>query len=165
MTQPHRILWFAFLAVALLLAKPAAAQKVYATDSGIQSPGFGIWVIDGSTNPPARTKIIPVSKSPGSIVVTPDGKTAYVANICDGNPGNAPGFVLVVDLVNQVELTPPIALTACPGPIVITPDGAQVYVGDYPDSVAVINTATGMVFNDHPKRKRRRKSCYWEPLC
>jgi len=158
MTQPRRILslglftavgrirLFSILAIALglLSARPAAAQLVYASDGGSEK---AIWVIDGLTNPPTNTPgrtLIPTSQFPGPIVVTPDGKTAFVAGLCVGSTS---GSVLVVDLVNRTELSP-ISVPGCPArirpyfgttEIVITPDGSQVYVALTNESVAVIN--------------------------
>ena len=137
MTERRGILWIAAFAAALTLfsVRPAAAQFVYATDFEQKA----MWKIDESTKaivPPT----IALSKYPGPIVVTPDGKTAYIANVCKTSTDT--GSVMVVDLTQSppTEL-PAISLSGCPGPIAISPDGTLVYV-DVADSVTVIDTAT-----------------------
>jgi DNA-binding beta-propeller fold protein YncE len=89
------------LALALLFAaQPLAAQMVYATDGGTNS----LWVIDSSVSPPALVKTIPLPGTPGPLVVTPDGKYAYIAEGCvSGNES-----VSVVDLVNNAVAGSPI---------------------------------------------------------
>lgn len=83
---------------------------------------------------------IGVGAGPNDVVVSPDGKTAYVAN---QNP--TPGTVSVIDTAtNNVTATIPAGNQ--PAGITITPDGKTVYVTDYGSGqVTPINTATNTV--------------------
>jgi DNA-binding beta-propeller fold protein YncE len=135
MTQPNKILWFAvFVVLPLMMPSKAAAQMVYAADYGTKT----LLVIRTSISP-STVVTIPMPNSPYRIVVTPDAKYAYVANLC--NPPSDTGSVSVVDLVQNAVVGAPIAVGGCPGDIAITPDGSEVYT-TVNNSVAVIDAAS-----------------------
>jgi YVTN family beta-propeller protein len=84
----------------------------------------------------AALKPITVGRQPGPIVITPDGKTAYVANA-------ASGTVTPIRIATNTALKP-IRVGSTPGAMVITPNGAMLYVADYlaQGKVLPIRTAT-----------------------
>jgi len=139
MPQPSRILSFViFFAVALLLlSSRAVAQTIYVTSQASQT----ITAIQGSTITPVAT----ISTSPyvpGPIAVTPDGRWAYVANICGTTD---PGSVTVADLVNN-KVASVTTVGRCPDAIAVTQNGTAVYVSNGPDdsvSVTVQKPARG----------------------
>ncbi len=124
--------------VALGAAVPAVAATgptAYVTDSGIG--GGAVTPIDLTTNAPGTP--IPVGSGPNSgpngIAITPDGKTAYVAN---GNDNT-------VTPINLASGTPggPIAVGGFPFGVAISPDAKTVYVANNNDNtVTPINVAT-----------------------
>jgi DNA-binding beta-propeller fold protein YncE len=74
------------------------------------------------------------------IVITPDGKTAYVLN--DLLPAIAPSTVTPVRTATNTTL-PPVHVNGGPSSIAITPDSATAYVTDPAGEVIPISTATG----------------------
>ena len=77
-------------------------------------------------------------RGPGSIAVTPDGKTAYVVIV--GHPG---AVVPIATATNTPG--PPIQVGSGPWAFAITPDGKTAYVINfYSHSVTPIATATNM---------------------
>ena len=84
---------------------------------------------------------IKVGSDPWGIAITPDGKTAYVAN--DVSSG---ATVTVIDIQTNQVLGSPIAVVNDPVGIAITPDGKTAYVANNgAESVSVINTQTNQV--------------------
>jgi YVTN family beta-propeller protein len=93
--------------------------------------GYGGARAAGSQQPGSTTasctvralKPITVGNQPGPIVITPDGKTAYVANVGSGT-------VTPIRIATNTALKS-IKVGSTPNAMVITPDGAMVYVADY----------------------------------
>jgi len=83
----------------------------------------------------AALKPIAVGSQPGPIVITPDGKTAYVANANSGT-------VTPIRAATNKALKP-IRVGSGPGAMVITPSGKTLYIADYdsPGKVVPIQTA------------------------
>ena len=129
------------LSVAAVNAKPARAA---ATRAAAQAPASGptaFVVNSGGTVTPiglqARRagKPIKVGSNPEAIAVTPDGKTAFVANYGSNT-------VTPIDTATR-KAGPPIAVGKQPTAIAITPNGRTAYVANYgSDTVTPIDTAT-----------------------
>jgi YVTN family beta-propeller protein len=78
---------------------------------------------------------IPVEKSPYSVVFTPDGTKAYVANFYSDN-------VSVIDTATQKVLDI-IPVEKWPCSVAFTPDGTRAYVVNWgSNNVSVIDTVT-----------------------
>jgi 6-phosphogluconolactonase (cycloisomerase 2 family) len=111
-------------AVAGLPAAAPAAQNVYATDAGSNT----VWQYAvGSTGglSPLTPATVPAGPAPWAIVVSPDDKSAYVANLGGG--------VSQYDIAPGTgALTPKTPATVPTGDgllaIAVTPDGRSVYV-------------------------------------
>lgn len=137
----------------------AAGTKAYVTNSNILS----VTIIDIATNTISGT--ITGFDGPSGMVITPDGKTAYVNNyggaVTLGGSGSGNGTtVSVVDLSSP---TPAIMNTitlglapVAPAALAITPDGAYVYVANYVDgnpgtgTVSIIQTSNNTVVGTIP---------------
>src|SRR5579871_2985775 len=133
MTQPGRVLSFAFCTVAFWMAPgEAAAQLVYVTGTHTQN----VAVVDVSANK-VVAMISTVPYTPGRIAITPDARWAYVANVCSTTD---PGSVSVLDLVKN-SVAEVIIVGSCPSDVAIRPDGAEVYVSNrVDDSLSIIQT-------------------------
>ena len=95
--------------------------------------GGTVTPIDTSTNT-AGTPIV-VGSGPEGVAITPDGKTAYVANM-------GLGSVTPIDTSTNTAGTP-IAVGSGPDAIAITPDGKTAYVANFnADSVTPIDAST-----------------------
>ncbi|MDP3889246.1 MAG: YncE family protein [bacterium] len=125
----------------------AAGTKAYITNSN----GTTITIIDIATN--TVVGLIGGFDGPSGMVITPDGKTAYVNNY--GSPsgvgsGNAT-TVRVVDLNTNAIVGAPITVDLAPASLAITPSGTFVYVINYVDgnpgtgTISIIRTATNTV--------------------
>jgi YVTN family beta-propeller protein len=93
------------------------------------------YVADVTTNTPGPP--ITVGNGPDPIAITPNGGTAYVANLYSGN----------VTPIRTVTNTPGRVITVGAGPlaIAITPNGETAYVAnDVSGTVTPISTATNM---------------------
>jgi YVTN family beta-propeller protein len=104
-----------------MLPLPAVVSgwTVTPIDTASDSAGTPIWVGDKAD----------------AIAITPDGKTAYVANAGDGT-------VTPIDLTNNTAGTP-IGVGSDPDAIAITPDGKTAYVANGGDgTVTPIDTAS-----------------------
>jgi phospholipase C len=112
-------------------------SEVWVTESG----GNTVSVIDTSTN--QITSTIVVGVYPQGIAITPDGKTAYVANT---GPNTGPGGSQTLTKVNVASKAPQgnLQVGEAPKGIVITPDGATVAV-TCADGLYAVATATGAV--------------------
>jgi DNA-binding beta-propeller fold protein YncE len=77
-----------------------------------------------TTGPNTRGKPIKIGAIPAAIAITPDGKTAYIADV---HPG-------IVTPVTTATSTPgrPISIGGFPWAVAITPDGKTAYVVDLP---------------------------------
>ncbi len=86
---------------------------------------------------------IPIGAFPGQIVISPDGKTAYVPCVLNTNPLSS--SVYVVNLTtNVVSAIIPVGSFAVG--IAISPDGSRLYVTNRVDNtVSVINTANNLL--------------------
>jgi YVTN family beta-propeller protein len=99
-------------------------------------------VIELATNTVIKT--IPVLALPEAIAITPDGKTAYVAD-------SGTEFVSVIDIATNEASPSPIKVGAEPRSIVITSDGKVAYVAESGlNRVSVIDTATNEVSTSPP---------------
>ena len=81
---------------------------------------------------------IAVGRVPFGIAITPDGKTAYVANIYSND-------VSVIDTETNQVVGPAIAVGQDTHSLAITPDGRFVYVTNTYSNVSVIDTQTNEV--------------------
>ncbi|MDQ6701885.1 MAG: hypothetical protein M3Z96_01655 [Pseudomonadota bacterium] len=130
--------FWTMLAIGLgAMASPAeAAPFAYVTNSASGS----VSVIDTATNTVVAT--VPVGIGPQEVVVTPDGKHAYVANTNAGSPS---GTVSVIDTAtNTVVATVPVGNDS--SGVAITPDGKHAYVTNAASgNVSVIDTASNTV--------------------
>lgn len=119
------------------IAINAAGTKAYVCNSNTTT----VSIVDLATN--TVTSVIPGFDGPSGIVITPDGRYAYVNNygiVMGGGNGNT---VSVVDLsidtiVDTIVLGP---VNTAPAALAITPDGAYVYVVNYESG----NPGTGTV--------------------
>ena len=99
--------------------------------------GKTVYVISGTTVTPIATatntpgKPIQVGVAddlpdrPGGIAITPDGKTAYIANV---DSGTVTPITMATNTTGE-----PIRVGKAPGPIAITPDGKTAYVANGAD--------------------------------
>ena len=101
--------------------------------AGAGAQAGAVWLIDTATD--AVTAKVPVGKHPAHVVVTSDGRTAYITNGGDNS-------VSVVDTAAQSVLGV-IAVGASPHGLRIRPDGKQAWVADLKGgTVSVIDTET-----------------------
>jgi YVTN family beta-propeller protein len=103
-----------FALAGLLGNTQSRAQNAYITNSGSST----VSVIDTATNKVIAT--IPVGKSPGGVVVSPDGSKVYAAN----NGSNS--VSVIATATNTVIAT--IRVLANPLGVAVSPDGSKVYV-------------------------------------
>lgn len=97
-------------------------------------PGAGaVWAIDTVTD--LVVAKVPVGRHPAHVVVTPDGRQAYVSNGGDNT-------VSVVDLFAQLVIET-IAVGASPHGLRLSPDGKQAWVANLKGgTVSVLDTQT-----------------------
>ena len=111
----------------MLIVAFALSTKLQFTNT--QQPVIGqSHVSTTSVNKPANNSIsnlttISVGKNPTSVVFSPDGKYAYVAN-------SGSGTVSVINVSSNSVITT-INVGADPGPLAITPNGKNIYVPNY----------------------------------
>ncbi len=99
--------------------------------------------IDTATNTPGPP--IPIGRGPGLIAITPDGKTAYVANTWENTGRLTSGQSTVTPIATPTNTAgTPIEVGEGAQAIVITPDGKMAYVVVWgePGTVTPIATAT-----------------------
>jgi YVTN family beta-propeller protein len=125
------------LALGLMAAQALAAPKAYVLNYETDS----VAVIDTATNQFVGPEI-PVGSSPYSIAITPDGKTAYVAN----DSGES---LNIVDLQTgqagpALELGPNLYVIA------ISPDGKTAYMTTAASNVLILDTQTNQVTGSIP---------------
>jgi YVTN family beta-propeller protein len=111
--------------------------RAYVTNSN----GTTVTIIDIASNTVIGT--IEGFDGPSGMVITPDGKTAYVNNY--GGPdgvGSGNGTTIsVVNLITNTIVGSSIVVNRAPAALAMTPDGAFVYVANYVDG----NSFTGTV--------------------
>ena len=115
-------------------AVDASAHKEMAQGAhgAMEKPG-AVWAIDTATN--AIVAKVPVGMHPAHVVVSPDGRLAYVANGGDNT-------VSVIDTAAQRPVAT-IPVGQFPHGLRISPDGTQVYVANLKGgTVSVIDTAS-----------------------
>lgn len=116
----------------LAVGKPAQ-QAMAASGHGTMPGGGAVWAIDTVTD--LVVAKVPVGKHPAHVVVTPDGRQAYVTNGGDNT-------VSVVDLSAQLVIET-IAVGASPHGLRFSPDGKQAWVANLKaGTVSVIDTRT-----------------------
>jgi YVTN family beta-propeller protein len=121
------------------MAGPAAAGAQ--TAAAAQQPTAFVVNSGGTVTPIGLTTRragppIKVGANPEAIAITPDGRTAYVANYGSNS-------VTPIDTATR-QAGPPIVVGANPEAIAITPDGRTAYVANYgSNSVTPVDTATG----------------------
>jgi YVTN family beta-propeller protein len=125
----------------------AAGTKAYVTNSNSTT----VSIIDLATNKVTGT--IGGFDGPSGLVITPDGRHAYVNNY--GGPGGVGSgngtTVRVVDLNTNAIVGPALTVGLAPASLAITPDGAYVYVINYVDgnlgtgTISIINTSDNSV--------------------
>ena len=115
-------------------AADASAQKgmAKADHEAMAKPG-AVWAIDTSSN--AIVAKVPVGMHPAHVVVSPDGRFAYVTNGGDNT-------VSVIDTTAQ-RLVVTIPVGQFPHGLRFTPDGKRIYVANLKGgTVSVIDTAS-----------------------
>ena len=126
------------------LAAGAAARSIYVTNFGFLSPEAplpgSLSIIDSRTNeavPPFE-----FGTHPAAIAITPDGRTAYLAN-------DNPASVSAVQVPSNRAIGEPLPVGEGLTDIAISPDGRRVYATDFTqDSVFVIDTRTNQLVGD-----------------
>jgi DNA-binding beta-propeller fold protein YncE len=115
--------------------------------AGSSPSAYVVNIYDGTVTPIAIATNTPGAPIPvGSqnedvaIAVTPDGKTAYVAN-APTTYGN--GTLTPIDLATGTAGTP-IAAGLAPDALAITPDGKTIYVANGPNGASAPSSATGV---------------------
>ena len=136
----------AVLSALALLAGAAsahAAGKPFCVVSNLAANTVS--VID-ATDPPAVTATVPVGAAPEGVAITPDGKTALVADAGDG-------IVLFIDTATNA-ITGGVGVGVNPSSLAVTPDGSLAFVANLQSaSISVIDmtartvTATVPVFD------------------
>lgn len=122
-------------------------KKAYVTNSNTTT----ISIINTATN--SVTGIIDGFDGPSGMVITPDGKKAYVNNYgCPEGVGSGNSTtVRVVNLQTNQIIGEPITVGLAPASLAITPNGKHVYVINYADgnpntgTISIINTKNDRV--------------------
>jgi DNA-binding beta-propeller fold protein YncE len=104
------------------------SKKAYVLDAGIEDTITDtVTPVNTVTNTPGKP--IKVGNSPGSMAITPDGRTVYVSSSL--------GIVPINTATNKAGK----ALKGLTGPIAITPDGKTAYVSGS-RGIVPVNTAS-----------------------
>ena len=90
-----------------------------------------------STSEGRQPVSIPVSSPPSDIVLTPDGREAYIVH-------NTTGVVSVMDTRTN-RITSKLEVGGRPGRAILSPDGGRIYVGSGIAHFRIIDTATKKV--------------------
>jgi len=139
-------------------------KTAYVTDMGVGCGATTAVCPPGTVTPLylATGKVgkpIPVGSGPDAIAITPDGKTAYVANGLSTS-------VVPIDLATGTAGAP-ITVGIDPDAIAITPNGNTAYVANYADdTVTPINLATnvpGTAVQVGPTLGRHNHALMWHP--
>jgi YVTN family beta-propeller protein len=128
------------LTTALLVAAPAASAAGGAPFCVVSNQSSNtVSLLDAAPTPPAVTKTVPVGAVPERVAVTPDGRTAVVANAGDGT-------VSFLDTASGTVVGAPVTVGSNPFGVAVTPDGRLAYVTNIlSDSVSVIDLSTRTV--------------------
>ncbi|HET7017027.1 MAG TPA: serine/threonine-protein kinase [Streptosporangiaceae bacterium] len=124
---------------AKIISQPAAQSTAYVASAGTGTV-TPIDVATGHAGTPIR-----VGDGADAIAITPDGKTAFVANYGSNGSGNT---VIPIDVATG-HAGSPIRVGNGPDAIAITPDGRTAYVANYGnqdgngDTMTPIDVATG----------------------
>jgi YVTN family beta-propeller protein len=146
--RPGRRIGLAAMAVALV-----AAAVIIAAVIGQGSAPAVVYVASAGTGTVTPIKVatgraakpIPVGAGADAIAITPDGKTAFVADYGDNGNGHS---VTPIDVATG-RAGAPIKVGSGPDAIAITPDGKTAYVANYGnqngngDTVTPVDVATG----------------------
>jgi YVTN family beta-propeller protein len=96
-------------------------------------------VLDAAPTPPTVTNTVPVGDLPQRVAITPDGRTAVVANARDGT-------VSFVDTASGTVVGAPVTVGSNPFGVAVTPDGRLAYVSNVAsNTVSVIDLSTRTV--------------------
>jgi YVTN family beta-propeller protein len=93
--------------------------------------GGNVFVIDTARHEVVET--LPLDVNPIASVVSPDGKTVYVATL---------NSVVPIDTATGQQRCDPIEIPGVPGWLAITPDGGKLYTANLPADISVIDTTT-----------------------
>lgn len=111
----------------------AAAHQNMGKDEHQATGAGAVWVIDATTD--AVLAKVPVGLHPAHVVLTPDGRFAYVTNGGDNT-------LSVIDAATQRRVST-IAVGKFPHGIRVSPDGKQAYVANLKgNTVSVVDTAS-----------------------
>ncbi|MGE0299439.1 beta-propeller fold lactonase family protein [Pseudonocardia sp.] len=109
------------------MAALLAAAAAVATAAAVLTP-----LLDPPLAETARTR---VGLTPADVVVSPDGRRAYVANLGDDT-------VSVLDATTLAPVGTPIAVGDAPNSLALSADGRRLYVSDTrADTVTIVDTA------------------------
>lgn len=129
----------ALAATAILALTAVAAGPASASDQASTLAKGSVTLIDTQTN--TRGATVPVGKLPSEIVLTPDGKTAYLLN-------SVSNTVSVVSRASGVLTTRTIKAGRYPIGLAMTPSGNRVFITRHqnygPGSVLPVKAATGV---------------------
>ena len=130
----------------------ASAPPESAAPPEQQAPEEGPPAVAAGVPIPSLGETIPVGATPGFVVVSPNGRQAYIAN-------RGAGVVTVLDTaVNKVTATIPVP-AGPPQYLSFSPDGRKVYVSIWNDqrtiaAVGVLDTTTNTIVATIPVRTR-----------
>ncbi len=118
------------------LVPAASARDVYVTNNGPGENNVSVFETQGNQVVGSPTT---VGGDPRAIAISPDGKTAYVANAEDGT-------VSVIDTQTDQVVGSPITVGTTPRAIAVSPNGQFAYVtNEGSNNVSVIDTQTDQV--------------------
>jgi YVTN family beta-propeller protein len=121
----------------LFVAVPAASAAGGAPFCAVSNQNSNtVSLLDAAPTPPAVTKTVPVGAVPERLAVTPDGRTAVVANAGDGT-------VSFLDTAAGTVVGAPVTVGSNPFGVAVTPDGRLAYVTNIvSDTVSAIDVST-----------------------
>lgn len=142
---------------------------VSAAGIAVTPDGTSAWVTCGQQGPIQPGSVQPVDlirrraldpiavgNLPYSIVISPDGKTAYVLNYNGSSPADPEPTVVPIDIASRAAGAPIRIGYREGGAMALSPDGRTLYAvsgnGCCASSVAVIDTATNKVTRSFPSR-------------
>lgn len=129
-------LFVAALACAAAAAN-AGARGLYVTDGGQALTPGSVLAFQTQSRPLTGSPIAPPAH-PIAIAISPDGRTAYVADAIFG--------ISTIDTRTNTVFGSPIAVGSPPGDLAVSPDGGRLYVPNFTGkTVEVIDTRSGEV--------------------